>query len=119
MEAIEALIVTLHPDAFLGIDEETVDTTLDAPLAEKGGRITGHFLGDRVKVTEVHALFQPEFSFGILPDLIDIVVTQRRRVIGIGIEGTETITVIAVQTIGSAYPDITLGVLEQIVNRGV
>ena len=119
MIAVQTFVVGLYPYSLLRIDVETVDTTLDAPLTKDRGRITGDLLGNRIEETEVHALLQPQIAINILPNLIDIVVTQRGRIIRIGIEGTETVTVIAVQTIGRTNPDITFGVLEQIVNRGV
>ena len=117
--AIETLVVGLHPDTFLRINIETIDTALDTPLAENGGRIASNLLCNGIKATEIHTLLQPQIAIDILPDLVDIVVTQRGRIIWIRIEGTETVAIISVQTIGGTYPNIALRVLEQIINLGV
>ena len=117
--AIESVGISLHPQVLLRIDIDTVDTARDAQLGEHRRRIAHDLLRDWVEERVVHTLFQPQLSVDILPDHINIVAAQRQRVVGIGIKRTETVAVVTVQTIRGAYPDIALGVLEEIVQLGI
>ena len=114
--AIHAFVIGLHPHVLTGVNIESVDTALDAPLGQLRRRITVHTLRHRVEDTEVHALLQPQSSQMVLPDTIHVVVSQRSGVVRIVIEGTETVAVITVQSVRGTYPYESSGVLIQEVN---
>ena len=113
--AIEALVVGLNPEAFLRVDIEPVDTALDAPFREDGGRVTGYLLGDRVEHAVVHALLKPQLTIAVFPNLVDIVIAQSGRVARIRVICAEAVSIVAVKTIRGAYPDESARVLEHIV----
>ena len=117
--AIESLIVGLDPETFLRVDIEAVDTALNAPFREDGGWVAIHLLGNRIKHTVVHALFQPQLTLAVFPDLVDIVIAQCGRITRIRVIGTEAIAIIAVQAIRGTNPDESARVLEQIVDLRV
>ena len=110
------MIVSLHPEILLGVDIDTVDTSLNAHFRQDRRRVTRYRLSHRVEDTIVHALTEPQITIDVFPHVIDVVVTQCGCIAGVGEERTETIAVVTVQTIRCTNPDIPLGILEDIVN---
>ena len=56
---IESLVVGLHPDIFLGVDIEAVDTTFHTVFRQLSGGVSLTALGLRIEQRVVHTLPQP------------------------------------------------------------
>ena len=117
--AIQALIVGLDPEALLRVDIKTVDITFDAPLRQHRFRVAVYLLGKGVEQTVVHALLEPQHTVGILPYLINQVVTQRGGIGRMRVVDAEAITIVTVQAVRGTNPDKTTRILEHVVDLRV
>ena len=117
--AVKALIVGLDPEALMRVDIESVDTTLDAPLGQNGGRITVNLLGDGIEHAVVHTLFEPQLTIAVLPYLVNVIITQSSGVAGIRVISAEAIAIVTVESIAGAYPYESTRILEHIVDLRV
>ena len=106
----ESVDVGLHPEVFPAVHEEILDATSDAQLLEYAFGVSVTTLGDGVEDGIAHALFQPQASVTVLKDLLYVVRAQRGGVAQVIVVRLYAVAVIAVQTVGSTYPDKALGV---------
>ena len=91
-------------------------TVLETQLSQFPGRFPFKTLRHRVVDAVVHTLSHPQFPVGSLKHTVRIVITHRGGIAQVRIEGLHAIAVIAVQTVGRAYPHIPLRVFEYIVD---
>ncbi len=117
MVDIHRLLKVLHPDILLRVDMQPLHiAVLETQLGQFPGSLTFKTLRHRVVDAVVHTLSHPQFPVGSLKHTIRIVITHRGGITQIRIVGLHAIAVIAVQTVGGAYPHIPLRVFEYIVN---
>ena len=106
----EALIIGLHPDVLLAVNEETLRSTFDTHFVQPRLRMAVKTFRQRVKDGVVHTLLQPQLAVVGLIYLIDIVASQRRGILRIREECLDTIAVVAVQSIRSTNPHEAMGI---------
>ena len=105
--AVESILITLHPEASLIIDIETLDTACNTIFWKDITHITLKRFRHRVIDTVVHTLLQPQLTIKSLHDFIGIVVAHGSSITLIRIERLKAIAIIAAKTISGTKPHIT------------
>ena len=109
--AENAFVIELDPVVLLVVDINVLHPSVETEEAfQLTTGISLHFLRHWVVDTVVHALLQPQLTVIGLHNLFGIVVPHRRGVALVRIEHLDTVTVIAVQSIGRSDPNETFGV---------
>ena len=102
----DAVVVELGPVVLLFINIQSVDaSTRHAQLGQFLLYVTVELLSDGVEDRETHAVLQPELAIVALVDLVDVVVVHGRGVQAVGIEGFNTVAVVAVQSVRRTNPN--------------
>ena len=116
---VETIVVGLDPEGLLRVDMQLFNTALDALLSQPDGRCAVYLLRDGIVDRVGHAMIQPQLAVVGLEHAVYAIAAQCHGVTLVGIIVTESVTVVAAQSEGRAYPYQSVRVAQHTVHLGI